>query len=94
MTTGTKSLLFGVHQFLWHPLTVLLAWVYLYRSFPNPKELLCIFVHDWGYWGCPNMDGPEGERHPERAATHAEVETCRRMLERIPPENCEDIDED
>jgi len=21
-------------------------------------------IHDWGYWGKPNMDGPEGERHP------------------------------
>lgn len=31
-------------------------------------EWLCILVHDWGYWGCPNMDGPEGKRHPELGA--------------------------
>jgi len=71
MTVGTKSLLFGVHQFIWHPLTVLFAWLYLYRSFPNWRELVCIVIHDWGYWGSSNMDGPEGERHPERAASIA-----------------------
>jgi hypothetical protein len=26
------------------------------------------FIHDWGYWQSPNMDGPEGEKHPEWAA--------------------------
>lgn len=31
-------------------------------------ECLCILVHDWGYWGCPNMDGAEGKRHPELGA--------------------------
>ncbi len=25
-------------------------------------------LHDIGYWGKPNMDGPEGERHPEMGA--------------------------
>ena len=72
MTTGTKSLLFGVHQVLWHPITVLIAWVVLYRAPPSWKELLCIVIHDWGYWGKPNMDGPEGESHPEWAARFAE----------------------
>jgi hypothetical protein len=68
MKTGTKSLLFGVHQFIWHPITVTLAWRELYGTFPSWKELVCIFIHDWGYWGCPNMDGVEGEKHPEYAA--------------------------
>ena len=67
MNVGTKSLLFGVHQFLWHPITVLLAWIELY-GFPEWRELVCIVIHDWGYWGSPNMDGVEGERHPEYAA--------------------------
>ena len=70
MKTGTKSLLFGVHQFIWHPVTVFLAWHELY-GFPNWKELVCIIIHDWGYWGSPNMDGAEGERHPEFAANLA-----------------------
>lgn len=68
MKIGTKSLLFGVHQFLYHPLTVTLAWKELYKSWPSWKEFVCIFIHDWGYWGCPNMDGKEGEDHPVWAA--------------------------
>jgi hypothetical protein len=63
MKIGTKSLLYGVHNIIWHPVTVLLAWIELY-GWPSWKETVCIVVHDWGYWGSPNMDGPEGERHP------------------------------
>lgn len=70
MNVGTKSLLFGVHQFLWHPITVLMAWWYLYGR-PTWRELACIIIHDWGYWGSPNMDGPEGEQHPMFAAALA-----------------------
>lgn len=68
MKVGTRSLLFGVHAFWWHPITVWLAWVRLYGEFPSWRETVCIFVHDFGYWGCSEMDGPEGERHPERGA--------------------------
>lgn len=71
MKTGTKSLLFGVHQFAWHPITVWLAWVWLYRNIPSWKETVCIIIHDWGYWGKPNMDDLTGERHPELGATIA-----------------------
>jgi len=71
MKVGTKSLLWGVHQIFWHPLTVTLAWRELYKKWPSWKEFVCIFIHDWGYWGCPNMDGKEGERHPEWAANLA-----------------------
>ena len=67
MRTGTKSLLFGVHQVLWHPVTVWIAWAKLY-GLPTWKESFCILIHDWGYWGSPNMDGERGERHPEFAA--------------------------
>ena len=71
MKIGTKSLLFGVHQFLLHPLFVTLAWRALYREWPNRTELVAIFFHDWGYWGCPNIDGQEGKLHPERGAKMA-----------------------
>ncbi len=67
MLTGRKSLLFGVHQFIWHPITVFLAWRRLYGR-PNWKEFVCIIIHDWGYWFAPNMDGEEGEKHPVFAA--------------------------
>ncbi len=64
MNVGTKSLLFGVHQFAWHPFTVWRAWRHLYGENPTWRECVCIVVHDWGYWGCANMDGDEGARHP------------------------------
>lgn len=68
MTVGTKSLLFGVHQFALHPLLVALAWWKLY-GFPwDPRLWVCFVVHDWGYWGKPDMDGPEGKLHPSRGA--------------------------
>lgn len=73
-TMGARSLLFGVHQFLWHPFTVWLAWKKLY-GLPDWKTCLCILIHDWGYWGCWTMDGVDGEDHPRWAA-----ELARRRL--------------
>ena len=70
MQIGTKSLLFGVHQVFIHPIVVFLAWKHLY-GWPNWKEMICIIIHDWGYWGKPNMNGKEGERHPIWAADKA-----------------------
>lgn len=64
MTTGTKSLLFGVHQFLWHPWTVARAWRNLYGKWPRGWEIVAILLHDIGYWGCDKMDDENGKRHP------------------------------
>lgn len=72
MKVGTKSLLCGCHQFVLHPAFVYLAWIRCYRELPNPKETVCIIIHDLGYWGKPNMDGEEGERHPIWAADFAD----------------------
>lgn len=64
MQPGTKSLLFGVHQFILHPLFLAVAWTKLY-GFPfDPRLWVAFFVHDIGYWGMPNMDGEEGQQHP------------------------------
>lgn len=64
MKIGTKSLLFGAHMWFWHPLLVALAWWKLY-GFPwDPRLWVAFLVHDWGYWGCPEMDGPLGDLHP------------------------------
>ncbi len=68
MTLGTKTLLFGVHQFLIHPILVLIAWIKLYKSFPSFKELVCIFIHDWGYWGKIFLKDADGDKHPEFGA--------------------------
>lgn len=67
MKIGTKSVLFGVHQFVWHPFTVLLAWIDLYGP-PRLWEVFCILVHDLGYIGKTDMDGVSGHRHPELGA--------------------------
>ena len=64
MKIGTKSLLFGVHQICIHPLWVALAWWKLY-GFPfDPRLWIAFIVHDWGYWGLDEMDGPIGDYHP------------------------------
>lgn len=68
MKIGTKSVLFGAHCFFIHPWFVLIAWWKLY-GFPwDPRYWIAFFVHDLGYWGKPNMDGPEGETHVEFGA--------------------------
>jgi hypothetical protein len=68
MRVGTKSVLFGAHCFFLHPWFVAWAWWKLY-GFPwDPRLWVAFFIHDLGYWGSPNMDGEEGERHPEWAA--------------------------
>lgn len=68
MTVGTRSVLFGVHAFWLHPFFVVAAWWKLY-GFPADLRLwIAFFVHDLGYIGKPNMDGSEGEKHPEYGA--------------------------
>lgn len=63
MKVGTKSVLFGAHCFFIHPFFVTLAWWRLF-GFPfDPRLWVAFFVHDLGYIGKPNMDGPEGEEH-------------------------------
>lgn len=64
MRVGTKSVLFGVHCFAIHPVLLFIAWWRLF-GFPfDPRLWVAFFVHDLGYIGKPNMDGPEGESHP------------------------------
>ena len=68
MKIGTKSILFGSHCFLIHPIFVFWAWWKLYGFPYDPRLWLAFFVHDLGYWGKSNMDGQEGERHVELGA--------------------------
>lgn len=64
MRIGTKSVLYGAHQFLIHPWFVAIGWWKLY-GFPTDYRLwVAFFVHDLGYWGKQNMDGEVGETHP------------------------------
>lgn len=64
MEVGTRSLLYGYHQFLMHPLFVAAAWWKLYGFPLDPRLWVAFFVHDAGYFGQPNMDGVEGKQHP------------------------------
>jgi len=68
MKLGTKSLLFGIHNIVIHPIVVCIAWHRIFNKHPNWKELVCIIIHDWGYWGCATMDGDDGNLHPCWAA--------------------------
>jgi hypothetical protein len=63
MRVGTKSVLFGAHCFLIHWFVVGLSWAKLF-GFPWDLRLWVAFlVHDLGYWGRNDMDGPDGEDH-------------------------------
>ena len=51
MKIGTKSLLFGAHNIIIHPVLVFIAWWRLY-GFPfDPRLWIAFLVHDWGYFG-------------------------------------------
>lgn len=63
MAIGTRSVLFGAHCFFLHPLFVAAAWVRLYGFPRDPRLWIAFLVHDLGYVGKCNMDGPEGEEH-------------------------------
>jgi hypothetical protein len=68
MNMGTKSLLFGAHQFIIHPYFVAKAWTQLYGWTWDPRHWMAFCIHDWGYWGRVNMDDEDGEKHVELAA--------------------------
>ncbi len=64
MQIGTKSVLYGAHCFFVHPWFVAAGWTKLYGFPVDPRLWASFFLHDIGYVGSPNMDGPEGEEHP------------------------------
>jgi hypothetical protein len=63
MKTGTKSVLWGVHAFWFHWITVWLAWFELY-GLPSFWETVAIVLHDIGYINKKAMDDADGELHP------------------------------
>jgi hypothetical protein len=64
LRTGTKTVLFGYHQFLLHPLLVAAAWWKLYGFPYDPRLWFAFFLHDIGYLGKRNIDGFQGQLHP------------------------------
>lgn len=68
MKLGTKSLIYGAHQFLLHPLLLAICWWKFY-GFPwNYKLWFAFALHDIGYWGKSAMDDKDGKTHPELGA--------------------------
>ena len=63
MRVGTKSVIFGVHAILVHPFFVAYAWSRLFEFPWDPRLWLAFVVHDVGYLGKSNMEGPEGQQH-------------------------------
>lgn len=69
MKIGTKTVLFGVHQFILHPLLVARAWKKIYGKYPRDyRTWIAFFLHDLGYIGCKTIDGKDGKLHPLFAA--------------------------
>jgi hypothetical protein len=68
LPVGPRSVLFGAHQFVIHPVFVEIAWRRLYKARPTWRQRAAFVLHDLGYWGKRDMDGTEGLRHPEWGA--------------------------
>ena len=68
MSIGTKSLLFGAHCWFLHPFFLAKAWRALYGPPRGFRLWTSFFVHDLGYLGKRNLDGPEGEEHVQLGA--------------------------
>jgi hypothetical protein len=65
MRVGTKSVLFGAHSFILHPIIVFLAYWQLY-GFPwDPRLCLACVAHDLGYFGMDLVEGARSEEHVE-----------------------------
>jgi len=62
MTEGTKSFLVGCHQFLLHPLWVLMAWRLRFKKWPAWWQVICIFLHDVGICGRNYLFDPEAKK--------------------------------
>lgn len=68
MRVGTKSILFGAHSFIVHPIAVFEAWRRLY-GFPwDPRLWIAFAIHDLGYWSRASIEGAGSEAHVELGA--------------------------
>jgi hypothetical protein len=70
LPVGPRSVIFGAHQFVIHPIFLEVAWRKLYKLRPTWRQRVAFAVHDLGYlfqW-CHDMDGEEGKRHPRWGA--------------------------
>lgn len=61
MKQGTVSVLIGIHSPM-HSLLVLRSWHILYHKWPEPWQVVCIFIHDIGHWGKDYLDNLDEKR--------------------------------
>jgi len=67
MTEGTKSWLFGCHSII-HSYYVIKSWKILYKKYPKFWQMICILLHDIGYWGTDYLTNKSNEGHAELGA--------------------------
>ena len=61
MKQGTWSVLAGCHSPV-HSTLVLIAWYRLYYNWPQPWQIVCIYLHDIGHWGKDYLDNYEDKK--------------------------------
>jgi len=61
ISQGTISVIIGCHSPI-HSILVLMAWYKLYRKWPRPWQIVCIFLHDIGHWGLNYLDDYEQKK--------------------------------
>jgi hypothetical protein len=62
LSEGTKSILFGSHAII-HSFFVLMAWHILYKKWPKFWQIVCIFIHDIGYFGMNHISEKSNKGH-------------------------------
>jgi len=67
MKRGLRSVIFGMHNPIFHGFFVTIAWIKIYHEIPSIREMICILFHDIGYIKQDIIDGTE-DKHPEMGA--------------------------
>ncbi len=74
MKEGTKSVLIGCHNPLFHGTWVLMAWRLEYKAWPKWWEIVGIFLHDIGVGGRQYLSDDKAKiGHWERGAHYTEL---------------------
>ncbi|MFX1340841.1 MAG: HD domain-containing protein [Promethearchaeota archaeon] len=72
MTEGTISVLLAEHNII-HSILVIIAWKKLYGKMPKFWQIVCIFLHDIGYFGRNFMTEKNIENHEILGAKIAKI---------------------
>lgn len=72
MKEGTITVLFGNHSII-HSIYVIKAWKLLYGTYPKFWQIICIFIHDIGYFGMNYLSGECNNGHAELGSKLAKI---------------------